>query len=161
MGNAMKRGQLLQWLHSIGDGVVSDDTLGECLDGLKAIPSDVSIAGAKVRISTHLWRDFMPTCPPDGRPLIAAVTVTTDPPSPLPPAIQAVRLVLVYGSTLWITRVIEEHHWMRNDSRFEVIAREGPKWGPDVLVDAVLELRAGDGHSYLVRAGEQLIRRTS
>jgi hypothetical protein len=161
MGDAVERGELLQWLHSIGDGLRSDGTLGEYLDGLKAVPSDVSVAGATVRISTYLWRDFMPMCPPGGHPLIAAVTVTADPPSPVPPSIQAVRLVLVHGSTLWITRVIEEHDWMRNDSRFEVIAREGPKWGPDVLVDAVLEIHGGDGHSYLVRAGEQLIDRTS
>jgi len=161
MGDAVERGELLPWLHSIGDGLLSDDALGDYLDGLKAVPSDVSMAGATVRISTYLWRDFMPGCPPGGRPLIAAVTATADPPSPVLPSIQAVRLVLVHGSTLWVTRVVEEHDWARNDSQFEVIAREGPKWGPEVLVDAVLEIRGGDGHSYLVRAGEQLIHRTS
>jgi hypothetical protein len=161
MGDAVDHGELLRWLHSIGDGLLSDDPLFEHLDGLKAVPSDVPMGGATVRISTFLWRDFMPMCPPGGRPLIAAVTVTADPPSPVPPSIQAVRLVLVYGSTLWITRVVEEHASMRNDSGFRVIAREGPKWGPDVLVDAILEIRGGDGRSYLVRAGEQLISCTS
>jgi hypothetical protein len=161
MGDAVEHGELLQWLHSIGDGLLPDGTLVEHLDGLKAVPSVVSMAGATVRISTYLWRDFMPICEPDGDPLIAVVTITADPPSPVPPSIQAVRLVLVYGSTLWITRVVEEHASMRNDSGFQVVAREGPKWGPDVFVDAVLEIRGGDGHSYLVRAGEQLINCTS
>jgi hypothetical protein len=161
MGDAVDHGELLQRLHSIGDGLLSDDTLVEHVDGLKAVPSEVSMGGATVRISTFLWRDFMPMCPPGGRPLIAAVTVTADPPSPVLPSIEAVRLVLAYGSRLWITRVVEEHASMRNDSRFQVIAREGPKWGPDVLVDAILEIRGGDGHSYLIRAAEQLISRTS
>jgi len=103
----------------------------------------------------------MPICPPGGHPLIAGVKVAADPPSPARLSIQAFRLVLVYGSTLWITGVVEEHGSRRNQSGFEVVAREGPKWEPGVLVDAVLEIRDGDGHSYLVRAAEQRIHRTS
>src|SRR5438552_2287407 len=45
-------------------------------------------------------------------------------------------------------------------SFFEVVARDGPKWGPGIAVDVVVRLRDGAGHEVLLQARAQWINRT-
>lgn len=125
---------------------------------LRAAPLTVTLAGATLALETSLWRDFQPSSPPDGKPLIAVMRVRTAGGSPMPPAVRADAAWVVYGDRVWSAAVAEEYP--REASSFEVVAREGPKWGPGVTVDVVVRLRDAGGATALLRATAQPIHRT-
>jgi hypothetical protein len=95
----------------------------------------------------------------DDRLLIAAVRVSTAA-GGLLPAIRADRIMVISGEQAWITPAVEEGAWARSPSRLEVMARNGPEWGPGVLVDVILELRDGGGQAHLIRLPDVEIGRT-
>jgi hypothetical protein len=126
---------------------------------LRAVPLTVSIGGVPLRISASLWRDFMPSAEVDGGRLIAVVKVRADSPS-APPPIRATRLAVVHDLKVWTSPVVNQDGQMPSSPPFQVVARRGPKWGPDVVVDVVLEIQDHDQRRHLVRAADQLIFRT-
>ncbi|WP_229068452.1 hypothetical protein [Actinoplanes sp. DH11] len=123
-----------------------------------AVPETVTVAGATVRIEAYLWRDFMPICPPDGQPLIASVRILAEP-AALPATLRADRIVVVHGGEVWVAPLVEEYPGSREAAGFQVVARNGPKWDPNVTVDVVVELR--DEQRYVVGASGVLIHETS
>ncbi|MCU7727480.1 hypothetical protein ODJ79_27425 [Actinoplanes sp. KI2] len=160
MGDVPELDRLIRFLGEFDTAAVRDGSVGNYAGSLKTVPVMVSVAGATLRISTSLYRDFMPACPPGGRPLIAGVTVVADPPSVVPPLTRATRLAVVHGPMIWTSPVAEDQGRMRDPSQFTVVARGGPKWGPGIVVDVVLEVRDRDRRPYLVRAADQPIGRT-
>lgn len=146
---------LIRWL---AKGWIRDDRVP--LEGLAAVPAVVSIAGVSLRVDTVLWRDFQPISPPDGQPLIAAALVQAVGSMALPEGLVAKRIAIVHERTAWVAPVLEEHRREQGESRFEVIARTGPKWGPGVAVDVILQLQDAEGRTYLLRAANQMIKRT-
>lgn len=146
---------LIRWL---AKGGIRDDRVP--LEGLAAVPAVVSIAGVSLRVDTVLWRDFQPISPPDGQPLIAAALVQAVGSMALPEGLVAKRIAIVHGRTAWVVPVVEEYRREQGESRFEVIARTGPKWGPGVAVDVILQLQDAEGRTYLLRAANQMIKRT-
>jgi len=121
-------------------------------------PPLVTVDGVSFRLDTFLWRDFMPISPPDGKPLVAVLRILTTDGSSIPASVAADSVWVYNGSEVWATAVVEEQP--RNNSYFEVVAREGPKWGPGIEVDVVVRLRDGAGHRFLLQARRQLISRT-
>ncbi|CRK56947.1 hypothetical protein [Alloactinosynnema sp. L-07] len=65
----------------------------------------------------------------------------------------------MYEQMAWVARPVKEHP-ADVDVPFEVVARNGPEWGPDVSVDVVLQLSDAEGSIHLLRASNQLIVRT-
>jgi hypothetical protein len=144
------------WLGDLDLGTTSSGSAGAPLRELRAVPKTVTVAGATARVAAYLNRDFMPICPPDGHPLVAIVRVFAEP-AVLPPTVRADRIVVVYGDEVWVAPLVEEHPEFRDESVFEVIARQGPKWDAGESVDVVVQLRDGAGKEYLVGAPSQLI----
>lgn len=127
---------------------------------LRNAPAELSFAGATVRLETYLWRDFAPMSPPDGKPLIAALRVRDVNGTAIPDALHADSAWILNGELAWATGVREEQARTPGASFFEVIARDGPKWGPNVQVDVVVRLVDRAGHHALLRAPAQWINRT-
>ena len=127
---------------------------------LRAAPTVAIVAGAPLRLDPDLWRDFMPIAPSDGRPLIAVLRVTPADDAAVPAQVHADAAWVVFGDQVWATRVAEERPRKATAPAYEVVARDGPKWGPGVSVDVVVRLRDGAGHAALLRAPGQRIHRT-
>jgi hypothetical protein len=123
-------------------------------------PTQVAVSGKQLRLTANLWRDFMPISPPDGKPLVAILQIRTDDASPVPAAVSADMVWVIHGGDLWSTTPHEDRARAETSPRYEVVARDGPKWGPDVSVDVVVRLRDGSGRSYLLRAPMQMIGKT-
>lgn len=121
----------------------------EELTELRAAPTSIPLEGHPYELSVHLYRDFQPISPVDGKPLSAVVR--------LPEHLADVRvrhLWVLFGAEVWIAdanRVPGTQDW---------VARGGPKWGPGVTVDVVARLRKGSGEQVLVRAADRPIERT-
>lgn len=123
------------------------------------VPTTVQVDGYQLTLEAHLWRDFQPVAPPDGWPLVAVLRVKTADGRPFPASVTADRVSVVYGDQVWTAPARQEHPGWRPDL-LEVVARDGPKWGPHVKVDVVVRLRGSGGQEYLLRAPDQLIGRT-
>ncbi|MEE9293971.1 MAG: hypothetical protein V3W34_03260 [Phycisphaerae bacterium] len=129
-------------------------------DRLLAAPEAVEIGGQTLTLETYLWRDFMPISPPDGKPLIATVTVVAKGATALPAGVSAVRMWVVNGRDVWEGKFSQDAA-PPQPGRLERTAREGPKWGPGIDVEVVVELTDDEGNTHLLRAAKQKIDRTS
>jgi hypothetical protein len=126
---------------------------------LTSAPTRVVAGGKSLTLTASLWRDFMPISPPDGKPLIAVMQVRTDDGSPVPAGIAADTSWVIYGDEVW-SSFVEPRPRSETGPIYEVIARNGPKWGPGVTVDVVVRLRDSDGRVVLLRAEKQTITAT-
>ena len=69
-------------------------------------------------------------------------------------------MFITYQGEVW-TAAVKQEHPNTEPGVLEVVARNGPKWGPGVTVDVVVQLRDARGQIYRLRARDQPIRRTS
>lgn len=140
-----------------GRGHAAVDT--PSLETLLNAPLTVEINGKELVLTTAMWRDFMPIAPPDGRGLFAIFHVVTTDSSDLPTDLQATAGFVIYGNDIWATRFTGEEPAPSDDRPFQLVefARNGPKFGPDVRVDAVIRLVDGAGQQYHLRADDQYI----
>ncbi|MBW3572489.1 MAG: hypothetical protein KY467_15415 [Gemmatimonadetes bacterium] len=125
-------------------------------DLLKDAPTQVQVQGQNLSLHAYLGRDFMPAAPPDGRPMVAVLRVRTVDGSRFPAGVTADKVSVVYGDRVW-TAATRQEHPSQQAHVLEVIARDGPKWGPDVRVDVIVYLHDAAGRQHLLRAPDQLI----
>jgi hypothetical protein len=130
------------------------------VDILLSAPEESEVQGRTYVLETELWRDFMPFSPPDGKPLIALIRVCARDSAELPAELDIARLWVIKGKDMWETRFSGQAA-RPNLYTLERVARDGPKWGPNVRVDVVAGLvHEADDKIYLLRASDQLIFRT-
>lgn len=110
-------------------------------------------------LRTELWRDFMPISPPDGRPLTAYIEIETVDSSAITLDMDSDRIYIVNGEDVWASSYAEElpdDYPARQPFRIVKIARDGPKWGPNIYVDVIVRIVA-EGSTYFLRAKNQHI----
>lgn len=131
------------------------------LDVLLASPDTMNIENQQIVLSTYMWRDFQPVSPADGRPLIALVYLETVDSSIIDSSIDIQSIYLVYQNRVWKSLFSKEELPPSELKPFRItkIARDGPKWGPDVYVDVVVRGKFKN-EEFLLRASEQYIGRT-
>jgi len=131
------------------------------LRDLRAAPEKIEINGSEYTLETALWRDFMPFSPPDGKPLIAAVEVKAPGETAISSKIDATRLWVIKGKDVWETEFTNEERPTTAGDTLEKVGRKGPKWGPGISVDVVVNVvNLESGKNYLLRASNQDIERT-
>jgi S-formylglutathione hydrolase FrmB len=141
-------------------GGTTEPVLGRAPDDFRAAPAAARLAGQSVSIEPFLWRDFQPISPPDGKPLTAVVRVRAAGGATLAAEVTADSLWVISGDQAWAARAVQEQPRSATGAYLEVVARNGPKWGPGVRVDVVVRVRDGGGAVAYVRAADQLIGRT-
>lgn len=144
---------LVRWLAETG---IRGDPVS--LSDLAAVPTCVSVEGVSLAIEAYLWRDFQPISPPNGQPLIALVRVRPLGSVALPADLSAERIAIIHEQMAWVARPVKERP-ANVDVPFEVVARNGPKWGPGVSVEVILQLSDAEGGTCLLRVSNQLIER--
>ena len=150
---------LLAFVVSACDGTTTEPRIIAARGDLLTAPTTGTLDGQSVIIEPYLWRDFQPTSPPDGKPLIAVVRVRASGTS-LSATITADSIWVISESSAWASRAVQEQTRSATGDLLEVIARNGPKWGPGASVDVVVRLRDQTGRVIYVRAADQLIKRT-
>lgn len=134
-------------------------TIGPQPSEVAAAPTRITLEGRELTLEVHLWRDFQPITPPNGQPLVALARVKTVDGSPFPAGVTVDQVTVVYEDRVWSAPARQEHPSWRQDI-LEVIARDGPKWGPHVTVDVAVRVRGPGGEAYLLGAPDQVIGRT-
>jgi hypothetical protein len=131
------------------------------LDELLAAPQSVVVGGKKLELSTLMWRDFQPSSPPDGKPLIAVFFVSVVDSSAYPSDTVMASAWVILGRDVWAAALTDEEAGdLKAPYRDVRVARGGPKFGPDVVVEAVVLLAGPGGREQLLRAPDQYIGRT-
>jgi hypothetical protein len=138
-----------------GCGSASPTTPTPPASELATAPTTVLVAGKSLTLQTSLWRDFMPISPPDGKPLGVVLRVRTEDASEVPSAVRADMVWVLNGGESWSSVPREERTRSETSPLYELVARDGPKWGPGITVDVVVRLRDGSGRAFLLRAPKQ------
>ena len=124
------------------------------------VPATAVIGGLTLSLEPYLWRDFQPSSPPNGKPLVAVVRLHSVDGTAIPASVRVAGLWIVNGGEVWTASPREQQLRTLGASMFEVVARDGPKWGPAIDVDVVVGVRDGAGALSLLRAPAQRINRT-
>jgi hypothetical protein len=123
---------------------------------LASAPTRIVSDGVALTLTAFLTRDFMPISPPDGKPLGGVLRIKTENGTPVPAGIVVTASWILFNSETWSASV-EQRPRAETGRNYEVIVRDGPKWGPDVMVDVVVRVRDSVGAESLLRAPEQVI----
>lgn len=128
---------------------------------LLSAPDTLIIESQSIVLSTYLWRDFQPISSTNGKPLIALVNIETPDSSLIPSSMNSDAIYIVYNYQVWKSFFSTEERPQTELKPFRItkIARDGPKWGPNVYVDVIVRILLWD-KVYLLRASEQYISRT-
>lgn len=126
--------------------------------GIYTASEEVSIDNTTFSLETYMWRDFMPISPPDGKPLIVITKIHTIGVIEFPVAISIERIWIIDGTNISSTTATDEFKVYGN--KYEMVFRDGPKWGPGNLIDVCVKMKSISGNSYYLKAVDQPIYRT-
>lgn len=126
--------------------------------GIYTASEEVHIGNETFTLETYMWRDFMPVTPPDGKPLIVIIKIHAVGVMEFPLTINVERLWIINGLEISSTLATNEYKIYGNT--FEMVFRNGPKWGPGIVIDVVVKLKSVDFNSYYLLALNQPIHRT-
>lgn len=156
------------WQHRIASSILALPVLAACgssspaspspvpISRLSSAPTQVAAAGATLTMTVSLWRDFMPISPTDGKPLVAVARIGATDGSRVPDSVRVDTLYVLHDGKVW-EAAVEEQPRNQTAPAYEVIARNGPKWGPGITVDVVVRLVDARGEASLLRAPDQRI----
>jgi hypothetical protein len=131
-------------------------------DRLRAVRTSLEVDGIELRLSSSLWRSAKPgrgNGGADGQPLIGVIDVETVDGAPLPTGLSIAGVWLANGDEVWKPSELEPRAHPDDPSVLEVVARGGPPWAPNEVVDVVARLEDAEGARRNLRAPEQRIRR--
>jgi hypothetical protein len=139
----------------------SDSTIRPSpIDDTASLPTVIAVGDHSYRLETYLWRDFMPIAPPDGQPLVALARLVEVDSLAIPAGVELSYLWVYYQGDVWATPFVDPPVAGTPPYIIERAARNGPKWGPGVKVDVVLEFITPGKIPHLVLAKEQFVNRT-
>ena len=143
------------------------------INDLRNAPAQIVLNGKSLSLSTYVWRDFAPgfSSGPDGSPLMVALKVATSDKTAFPSGVRMDRAWVLFGEEIWEVSDFRgrvkssspnKDGWVKCSASpvCEATVREGPKWGPDVLVDVVVRLTNEEGQRHLIQAKGQYIHST-
>lgn len=123
---------------------------------LLSAPEVLIIENKSIKLETTVYLDLQPVV--SSTPMIAAVFIETVDSSYIPSIIDTKSIYIVKDNKVWKSFFSSEAPPETNIKPYRIvkIARDGPKWGPDIYVDVVVSLKIKD-KSYLIRASDQYI----
>lgn len=127
---------------------------------LEAAPLAAVVNGQELVLSPYLWRDFMPSTPPNGRPMIANLRLVSADGTPLTGTLSIDAGWVVNNDDVWRGSVGEARFGSPPPMYYEAIMRGGPKWGPGITVDVVVRVRDSMGEPHLIRTTNVPVHRT-
>lgn len=101
----------------------------------------IIIDGINFTFHIFLWRDFQPIGPPNGTSLLAVVYLVATNVETFPvEKISCNRMMVFYQNDTWSATFVFQEAGYPNPNSLWLGASGGPKWGPFVHVDVILEL---------------------
>ena len=93
-------------------------------------------------LDAYLWRDFMPVSPKNGQPMISINWLVCTNSIKIPDNISMVKQYVIYNDEVWEGNYENEAPTPSlPEYKLERISRNGPKWGPNIYVDVISQIR--------------------
>jgi hypothetical protein len=124
------------------------------------VPTEITFEGYSYILEAYIYRDFMPGVGPEGSNLIAGIHLIESDSLAIPNGVDIDLLWVVNGSFSWVVEYDFEHQ-SHPDYTIEKVAHGGPKWGPDIFVDAVVRVTSETGETHYIKIKDQMIGSTS
>lgn len=131
--------------------------LRDDLEELRNAPLEARLDGRTYTLDADLWRDFMPPTPTNGRPLAVVLRVIAEDGEEVPADLEILQAWVLHEDQAW-SGILDVEDVEPGDDFLEATMQNGPKWGPDVLVDVVARIRV-DSVSALLRVADQNVER--
>ena len=140
----------------------NNDGPGELNLILEDIPDTLKIENKSIILKTEMWRDFQPISPQNGKPLIAIFWIKTIDSTSLPEGIEADAAWIICEDEIWDTYFLDEEPPDYEVQPYQLykIARDGPKFGPNIYADVVVRIIDNMNIIYYLKAKDQYIYRT-
>ncbi len=143
------------------EGRVKNDP--EFAQELMSSPETVTIGNNNLVLETYIWRDFMPVRggndgDGNGSGMFCVSKLTEVDGAPILSTIELIKHYVIKGDEIWTADYVEVRK--DRDHILEGVVKEGPKWGPDIEVDVVIEFE-NSGTTYRILAASQRIGRTA
>jgi hypothetical protein len=113
---------------------------------LRTNPTTLNINGSVLTLDAYVWRDFQPPTDSNGDPMRSTVTLNLISGPEILNSIHLVRQYVIQENDVWAADLYD---LSINSSSYSGTSSNGPKWGPDILVDIVLEFTY-DGKTYKI-----------
>jgi hypothetical protein len=125
-------------------------------------PDSVSIDNKIIHLKAFLWRDFMPSSPPQGRDLKIVTYISTKGSAMLPANLDADSIWVIFNDQIWSAKLEHSGRKLPSETVKEMqkSASGGPSWGPGVEVTVLTRLIDNEGNKYYLKAAKQKIYRT-
>ena len=124
---------------------------------LKTSPEKIVVAGKELKLSTYFWRDFMPVAEENGSPLMGSISFIGQSGNILLNSVSISKVYVINNHQIWVSDPYETR--IIGADVFEVIVRNGPKWGPGINIDVICEF-VYQGKSFRLMSKSQKINQT-
>jgi hypothetical protein len=121
------------------------------LSELLSAPEEIEVEDYRLRMDAHPWRNFEPGLPPQERTLSVMVTVIEMNEQSIN-ALEVLYVWVVQGEEIWSSLFSIEERPPTPDYEIEKVARDGPKWDCDSMVDVIVGIRVPEGDLNLIRS---------
>ncbi len=137
------------------DGEVKSNK--KLVEELKSTPEQITLGGKTFTLSSYIWRDFMPIQEENGSGLFVVAQLVSTDSSTISNNVLPLRHFLIKENEIWKASFSE----VRRPQPFlvEGFVAGGPKWGPALQVDLVMELQY-EGKFYRILAKNQEVNGT-
>ena len=126
---------------------------------LNSSTEQISIEGTTLELHAHLWRDFMPISPPEGKNIISINWLVDVDSVAIPSSIVLSEQYVINGDSPWETSYTNE---IRKTQPYlvERVSRDGPKWGPNIEVTVIAKVvdTSTNLEHFLIRENQQILR---
>lgn len=136
------------------------------VDSLENVPTRVLLSssegllieGRQIKLNANLNRDFAPSSPANGWPLIVKVEIVASNGKNLPSGFDTDAVWVIVDGEAWGSSYSDEQ-FKEDKSRIVKIARDGPKFGVGKKAEVIVRIHHND-NAYLLRASGQEIEQT-
>lgn len=108
------------------------------------------VDGKQITLTANLKRDFAPSSPENGRPLIAMVEIVTSDGTDLPDRLETDAVWVMVDDEIWASSYAGEQ-FKDDKTRIVKIARDGPKFGVGKKAEVIVRIHQ-NGTTYLLKA---------
>ncbi len=122
-------------------------------DELRSSPEYIVLNGSYLILDAYVWRDYTPPTSTDGDPMRSTVTLNLTSGPEILSQVHLVRQYVIYENEVWAADIYDLEI---GTSTLKGTSANGPKWGPDVIVDVVLEFTY-EGKTYKILSPNQNI----
>lgn len=125
---------------------------------IESVPDTIEIEGTHLYLSCELWRNFMPPSCSECSRLAAYIRIIDCDSVSVPGSVDPQYIWVLMGEERWGSIFSDEVLPPNYPYVVLRIARCGPKWETDILVDVIVKINSGDDVYFIRKRGVIILR---